>query len=699
MKTRVGMSECNVQLIRMLVLAMSAFCCQAHAQTERTDTLALVRNLDEIVVKAKSRVVSADRTIYYPSKEMKTATNNGIQLLSALQIPELIIDPAGGNVSLAGRSRLQIRINGRVVSESDLLSISPKEISRVDFFSNPGTRYGDVDAVLDITVKRRDSGYGVIANVLQSPNRGWGNYAASLKYNVRRSEWSLDYNSNPMWNMDCYRDNDEHILLPDGTLVNRYESGIKAPNRMVTHRAGLQYSYAVGNRMLVNLQARLIRENDRYVSNGNITTDAGGQASTGFESENMIVKKWQGDFDIYMHYRINRRNKIFINVIPTISDGSSSRLYTAPDMTIASSISNRDYHFLAEGIWEGSIGKGILSAGIRSQNDWIKSVYLTSDQVVPETGTYTQLFAEWRQSFYRLEYSVGVAGTFHRVMKPLTYTSAFVNPRFVVRYRPFKWGSASITLNARTVAPSVSQIAPALQRVDRYLWSVGNPDLRPFVKYEYKFELEFSHNDIYAMISVVDRHSHNPIMGFRTYRDNDILETYANAGYNNDIEVKGVVRLPLFIRGLSLSVDGGWHRTVSKGTDYRHTYSQPFVNVQLMYVARRWWIMARYNNSYNQLWGEMISSVNQNLLNFGIGYTWRAATFSVGIVNPFGNVAIRTQDLGEKYSYYRKYQASGSRKLIWLGISLNLRKGKKRNVTQKKIDNSTTYESINNSKK
>lgn len=188
-------------------------------------------------------------------------------------------------------------------------------------------------------------------------------------------------------------------------------------------------------------------------------------------------------------------------------------------------------------------------------------------------------------------------------------------------------------------------------------------------------------------------------MDAKSYSESGILESYHNSGYNNDLEVRGFVKMPLFIRQLTLSITGGWHKTVSKGVGYKHSYSQPFVNAQLMFMTGGWWIMARYNNSYNQLWGEMISSVNQNLLNFGVGYTYRKATFSIGIVNPFGNVSIRTKLLGDLYSYDRTYRASGSHRLVWLGITLNLHNGKNRSATKKRLDNTTIYESIKNSEK
>lgn len=686
-------------LIRIFIFLLSSLWVDAQAQTQSVDTIGAVKDLDEIVVMAEERIVSADKTMYYPTKEVKACTNNAIQLLSTLQIPELIVNPAGGSVSTTGRSKLSIRINGHKVSESDLLSVSSKDITRIDYISNPGKSYGDVDAVLDITVKRKESGYGIMANVLQSVNRGWGNYTGAFKYNVGCSEWSLDYSSNPMWKMDCYRDNAEHIRLPDGSFIDRNESGIKTPNRMVTHRMSLQYSYAVGNRMLLNLQGRLTRGNDKYVSKGYITAESEGEISSGLESEKLLSKNWQGDFDIYMHYKINKRHKVFVNIVPSLTDGTNYRTYEASGMKIVSNIGNRGYHLLVEGIWEGTVGKGTLSAGARSQNGWMKSCFLTARQVVREIDTDNQLFAEWRQNRDKLEYSVGLEATLYSVKKPLHYISAFLNPRFAIRYRPFSWGGLNISLNTTAVSPSINQISPVRQQVDQYLWSVGNPDLKPFQKYEQKIEFDFNHSVIFAKISITDRYCHNPVMGAKSYVNNEIVGSYFNSGFNNDFEVRGVVRLPLFIRQLTLSVDGGWHKTVSKGIDYRHSYSQPFVNVQLMYMARGYWIMARYNNSYNQLWGETISSVNQNLLNFGVGYTYRGATFSIGMVNPFGNVSIRTKDLGDKFSYDRKYQASGSRKLVWLGVTVNFHKGKKRSATKKKLDNTTIYESISNTKK
>ena len=59
----------------------------AVAQSESPDTLDISHELDEIVVTAPENHTIGNKTLFYPTKELKNATNNGVQLLAGLQIP------------------------------------------------------------------------------------------------------------------------------------------------------------------------------------------------------------------------------------------------------------------------------------------------------------------------------------------------------------------------------------------------------------------------------------------------------------------------------------------------------------------------------------------------------------------------------------------------------------------------------------
>ena len=487
-----------------LILLLFAMCSlKAIAQNEVPDSMDISRELDEIVVTAPENQIAGNKTFFYPTRELKNATNNGIQLLAGLQIPDLIINPATGSIEKLGGGELSIRINGRPASQIDITALSPKDITRVEYTSNPGVRYGEAKGVIDITVKRHETGYGVSLNLLQSVNRGWGNYTGALKYTSGRSEWTLDFQSNPMWRMSAYRNNSEHYLLSDGTEILRLENGIKTPNRMASHRLSLQHSYAIGSKLLLNTQLRIFRKNDRYVSEGNITTVIGDEVTDDFEREELPIKSTQIDLDVYLHWKANKSNKLYFNIIPTVINGSNDRSYQTSEVELYTAISNRGYRLFGEGVWECRIGNGILTSGIRSLGEWNEADYNHSGNI-NEKSVMGNLFAEWKQTLVKIQYSIGIGGTAYSVREPLKHNCYNANPRIYFRYAPASWGGISFIGNVTTVSPTVNQLNPVLQQVDNYQWSKGNPSVSAFQQYDTKLEFDGRFKDISLKISVAN---------------------------------------------------------------------------------------------------------------------------------------------------------------------------------------------------
>lgn len=268
-----------------------------------------------------------------------------------------------------------------------------------------------------------------------------------------------------------------------------------------------------------------------------------------------------------------------------------------------------------------------------------------------------------------------------------------------MRYSPLSWGGVSLALDGNAVNPTIMQLNPIREQIDRYQYSEGDIGLSPYRIYKSSIEFDFNVKETHGKLSFTYKYAHHPIMGGKDLEDDRIIQSYYNSGFNNDFIIKGQIRMPLFIKSLTLSIESGWHTMMSEGVNYRHQYSQAFINAQLMLMVGKWWFMAKYNNAYNELWGEMISSVNNNLLNFGIGYHYKDFTFMTGIVNPIGNVSLKSRDLSQLARYERTYHAASTNCLAWIGISLNLYKGKRRAATQKKINNTTIYETIKNVQK
>lgn len=684
--------------VRFLVLVLVCLLNNTIIAQETKDSL-LVKELDEVVVSAPNIIKKGESSAYYPNSELKRTTKNASQVIAGLQIPELIVDLPSGTISTMGKENLLILINGRPVSQNELATISSKDIVKVEYISNPGVRYKNYDAVVDISVKKQNEGYGAMLNLLQSLNRGWGNYVAALKYNIGKSEWKIDYKSNPMWDMDCYRNNFERIILEDGTEISRTEEGLKTPSNMVTHHGSLQYSYVNGNKIMFNAQARIIRRNDRYVSKGDITTLIGTESSTDFEQEVNPVKTWQGDLDLYFHWKINRNNKIYINLIPSIITSNSNRNYNVGNTSIDSEIDNNGWRLYSEFVWEHKFPIGSISAGMRSVASWSKIKYFPQLANIKERESNNYAFVEWRHRLNKIQYNIGLGTTYYNITNPNKYNSVYFNPRVFVRYAPVQWGNMSLTFNEFVVGPTMAQLSPVKQQIDTYQVRMGNTSLTPYHRFEGHFDLDFTFKNISMKVVVGDEYSKRPILSHKTYDFDKILQTYSNTGYCNHFYIKGQLTTKLFLKELSLSLEGGWHTMKSNGVNYSHSYRQPFINAQLMYMKGNWWVMAKYNNAYNRLWGESITTVNNNLLNLGVGYSYRNATFMAGIVNPIGKIGLKSSDLSEIAGFERTYHVSSSERLLWVGVSLNIFKGVKRSEAIRKLNNSQIYETINDIRK
>ena len=112
------------------------------------------------------------RSAALPSDAQKEASSSGYSVLQKLSLPNIRIDEDARNVStIDNKGSVQLRINGIIVDQAEMLSLDPKSIRKIDFIDNPGVRYGDgVAYVIDITTRRVTSGYTVGTSLSQSLN-------------------------------------------------------------------------------------------------------------------------------------------------------------------------------------------------------------------------------------------------------------------------------------------------------------------------------------------------------------------------------------------------------------------------------------------------------------------------------------------------------------------------------------------------
>lgn len=671
------------------------------AQSTEADTIVNNIELHEVTVEAPEILRRADRDVYLPNSASIKASRTGVQLISALQIPSLIVDPTTNSISRLGGGNVEIRINGRRASAQEVAALLPTEIIRIEYIANPSLKYGDVAAVVDVYVKRRNSGYSIMLNALQSPNRGWGNYDFTAKAHQGRGETMISYNGNPMWNMDCYRLNDETITRADGTQINRHEEGIPTKNDIQQHNGTLQYSYAVDKKFLFSAQSRVKYTSNDNLIRGIITDNVSNTPSEELDSSPLSTT--QADIDLYFHYALPRRQTIYFNVVGSLVDAESSRTFIdkTADINIHNSIDSRDYRVVAEGIYEKKYYRGVLTTGVRNESLWSKAYYYDMTKSTSRTRDNRLYgFAEWQHNFERFSYSIGLGATLYSITEPTASTYATLSPRATIRYRANDWLTLRFQADGRTISPTLTQISPIAQAIDQYQYQIGNPELKPYTIYSGKLSAETFYKGYNGNISIEYSGAPDPIMTAKTFVGDQINISYYNAGSHQEWALKGSLRAPIIKNLLNISVEGGWHHITSRGLNYSHSYHQPFINAQMMVMYRNWWFMTKCNSTFNTLHGELISSTNYNLNIFGIGYNFRNATLMVGITNPFiDSMKMPSRDLSAIAGNNREYHAASTQNLVWIGVTINLHKGRKYRADKRNIENNFDYETIKTTSK
>lgn len=217
---------------------------------EPVDTAMTGVTLGEITVKASRVIRKSDMDVLIPSKSAVEASPNGMSLLNNLMIPSLSVNEFMGTVRTFGQD-VQIRINGRKASADQLRTLDPTSVKRVEWMDDPGLKYGEAVAVINVVVSNPLAGGSVMAQGMQSFNQPWGNGYLDLKLNNGRSQWGLGVQGRYTNRVESHREYTETFTRADGVSVTRTESPMDGCVSMTNLLPRLSYSYINSDKTVV----------------------------------------------------------------------------------------------------------------------------------------------------------------------------------------------------------------------------------------------------------------------------------------------------------------------------------------------------------------------------------------------------------------------------------------------------------------
>ena len=666
--------------------------------------------LKGVTVEAARVVEKVDRQIIFPTKEQVKTASNGYDLLDNLSLPTIIVNRAERKVQSLKGGDVQIRINDVKASMQDVLALQPDEVTKVEFINVPGLKYGDsnLDAVINYQVRRRYAGYVSGVSTMQGTKAGFNNSDGYFKYNVKKSEFSINYSFS-------YRSVEERSYeslgtyhLPTGETLHRNYLGYDSPFLYTTNNVQLGYNLSEPDKYTLNVRLNFFNNNSP-VSGVNQLYQESGKANQYLQNNRKILEQIPS-LDIYYSLNMPHDQNLALNLVGTyIGTDYQYRMreYTfnkSPDESVKNAPLT-DYSYDATGRKRSLIGEGTysknwkqmaLSVGGQYNISHTDNIYVGSSNADTELKySNLYLFTQLQGQQKWFSYQVGVGATRSSIHQGENgYSKWLFRPQVTLQAKAsdrlsFKW-SSKITSDI----PSLSDLSELRQYSNSFMARDGNSGLKPFTGYN---------NTLSAFWNI-------PLMsvyleGNWTYYDKPIAtsilpEKREDGSYlfvskpenQKSHDYKHLLLTPevhLIKDHLDLNLMCEYQNVKTKGLDYFHEFNYFRYGAEIRYMTGNWNIGYGAYKVEKSFWGEKTNG-GEPTSNLAVTYSYKNWQFGVlGLFVFYPHGCVYKDELFNKYVQQKnKVRLADQGNMLVFAASFNFSHGRRYHTGSRKLNNS-----------
>lgn len=460
--------------------------------------------LDKVVVKAVLPKTEIIGDAFVTNVENSVLADAGSANDVLRMLPGVIQKEDG--IEVFGKGAPIIYINGRLVRDnSELELLNSSDIMSVDVVQNPGARYdATVKAVIRIkTIKREGDGFGfnLRSTWYQSENT---DLYETLNMNYRRKGFdifgTLSFNQSEYY-QDAEITQSLHSSSPLILKQEMYSSG--KDNGLTT---ALGFNYQISENHSIGLQYR------PYVDLLTATdTDTYTMATIGGVLDDNTHTLSQGEGDITPTHYVNlyyngTAGKLNIDFNADFHDSRNAErqkydeLSEMQDNRVVNTVSKTHNRLYASKlILTYPLFGGNLTAGTEYTYTHREDEYINEEGYVPSAFTKIQednanAFVEY---IYPLKFGSISAGVRYEYLsfnyyendilqedQSRTYSNFYPNASFNAQAGKFQF---QLSYAVKTSRPSYRNLTNAIQYIDRYSYTKGNPYLVPEINHDLSF--------------------------------------------------------------------------------------------------------------------------------------------------------------------------------------------------------------------
>ncbi len=142
----------------MIVAIMLCLSFSGLAHTTNNDSVK-AQQLNEVVVEAQMQNLASAVSTYYPDGNQKKSSQDAIDLLSQMGIPQIRVNPVSNSVLTLNGQPVSIYIDMQPASEEQMNALRPEDVKKVEYLIYPtDPRYQHNPYVINYTLRRYEMG-------------------------------------------------------------------------------------------------------------------------------------------------------------------------------------------------------------------------------------------------------------------------------------------------------------------------------------------------------------------------------------------------------------------------------------------------------------------------------------------------------------------------------------------------------------
>ena len=438
--------------------------------------------LDEVVITTSMVKRFADKKEYKLTNIEKEQYSSALAALEHL--PKIqVIDQ---NVNSVDGKAVKILINGIPSTPTDLSVISPENISKIDYYTQPPIQYSNMGlgAVINVVTKERHNGGAVGINTQNAVTTGFGNNVVNFKYNWGNSQIGVTYNIN-------YRNYDKRVLDEEmaysvgGANYEKTKNGRNSPYAYEQQMAEISFNNSKIDNYLFSAKLSFNSLNRRRSSIQDIMSRINGVETIKTGESSDKDKYINPVMDMYFSKSFGSKHELIMNLVGTYYKSDYDYEYRElleekTDFETVTVINTDKYSVIGEALYNYKMKKENLYAGTRYmynnsiQNNLPSNNRITTNEIYSYLGITGMMGEKFNYSI-----SAGVNNNIFTTIENKTYNFTYFRPQVKLGYFINESSDLMFNYEVNTENPSVSSLTYNPYFKDPNYIFAGNPNLTP----------------------------------------------------------------------------------------------------------------------------------------------------------------------------------------------------------------------------